>query len=165
MANAMNWETASEKAEELSQGLIIKLKDKQEIEGVFCGEPVMDRKHFFDNKPTECIGLPHCVLCQNGQKPSVSWFINFAARTKDGYTMRIMRFSTTKFNQLNIMRNKLKAAFATQLFSITREGIEMDTDYIIMPLGEAPGLDLIKGLELNDIVEFTEKAMKRDDAR
>jgi len=159
MVESMSWNDAGEKAEELTQGVIIKLKDKQEIEGIFIGDPVMDRKHFVNGKPQICIG-EGCVLCANEQPLNTRWYINFLAKGNTGYTMRVMGLSSTIFNRLNVMRTKIKTRFDRTLFSIQREGVGTDTDYILTPQGLAPDIEGFVDLPENNIISVLKGSSK-----
>lgn len=158
----MNWNTAGEKADELSQGTIIKMKGGQDIEGVFRGDPVMDRKHFIDQKPNECIGLPNCPLCAAGHKASVKFYLNMAVKTSSGYSMRVMGFSPGKFTQLNSIRSKIKTPFERTSFSVSREGEGLDTDYIIIPQGECPDMVEVESLPIFDLPTVIDRPKDQD---
>lgn len=121
--------------EQTGAGNFVKLKDKESIVGVFMGEPYDFMKSWRD-----------------GDKPRFRFRINFIVKEGPTFVPKIFENNLTVYRQLE----ELHAEYGldTIYVKITRNGIEKDTTYSILPSKQQikkEEMDHIKTIKLHDL--------------
>lgn len=112
----------------------LKLNDGDSVTGVFVGDPCEFRQHFVDGKSEVCDGND-CVHCQNGQKSSFRFRVNFID-VKD-FAVYIFEQGKTTYQSLENLDGAI-APLEKTLIKITRTGTALSTRYILLGLGVVP---------------------------
>lgn len=113
-----------------SGGKFVKMKSGDKITGLFVGDPVTFEQHWVDGKSATCNG-DGCVHCENGEKASLRFQINFMT-LEDGVWM-------AKIFEQGKKTLKTLAAFHQEynleetLVNVTKQGEKMTTVYNLLP--------------------------------
>ena len=119
----------------LSGEQFVRLKDGQSITGVFRGEAVTVRKHFFkDKNPINCTGreCPECL--RGGEKPRPRHRLNFVTKDETGhYVAKVFEQGPRVFSSLKDLNTEYDLEHT--VVKIKRTGsTKDDTVYTIVPV-------------------------------
>jgi hypothetical protein len=125
---------------------ILKLKDGDQVEGVFRGDPVEYRQHWPQGgRPIICPDDGTCPACAANDKPSFRFRINFVVKDKNNWVPMVWEQGWTVYNQLKSMHEN-DYPLNTTIVKIRRTGEGMnDTSYTILPSPQG-----VVSKELND---------------
>jgi hypothetical protein len=111
---------------------IVKLKPEESITGIFLGEIHSFNQHWDNKKSYTCTGSGSCSYCQDGQKSSYRFQLNFITKENAVYVAKIFEHGWKVMQQLE----ELNKDYPLELtwVKITRRGNGTDTTYAILPI-------------------------------
>lgn len=116
----MSWSDFDKKAKEASGGSFIKLKDGDEVVGVFRGEPYTFYQEFKSR-----IEYPYKV-----EGASFKFRVNFVIKSKDGYVAKILQGGATMAEQISACKDEYGLDC---IYKIKRKGSgKDDTTYSVL---------------------------------
>ena len=116
----MSWDDFDKKAKEAGNGSFIKLKDGDEVIGVFRGEPYLFYQEFKSK-----IEYPYKV-----DGASFKFRVNFVVKEKEGYVAKILQGGATLAQQISACREEYGLDCA---YKIKRKGSgKEDTVYSVL---------------------------------
>lgn len=136
-------------------GNFLKLKDKETVQGVFRGDPVLRYLHWPQGGSSSPCQGPGCAQCRAGDKAKFRFSINFITKDAGTYVAKVFEQGGKAYDDLKKLADS-GYELDKHVVSISRTGSgQNDTKYTILPLpkGElnAQSLKLIAAVELNDL--------------
>lgn len=112
---------------------LLKLKDGDKIVGVFRGEVHTFYQHWMGTHSEPCTRATGCKHCQNGDKGSFKFRVNFIVSENGNLVAKVFQGGTRVYDSLVALSKDCE--FETQRVSITRSGsTKDDTSYMVMPV-------------------------------
>lgn len=140
----------------------IRLKDGENVTGVFAGDIYEFAKHWVNNRSEVCKG-DSCPLCKSsGKRGSFRFRINLIVRGSSGaYEAKIFEQGWKVYKNLRDLNEEYPLEHT--IVKITRQGSQMnDTTYSVLPVKDGlvkpPQAALIKAVQLIDLRHVDEKA-------
>lgn len=121
----------------LGKDNFLKLGDKEEVTGVFKGELYTFRRHWTNNRSTECAG-EGCPICKEDPEnyPAFRFRANFIT-TKDGrWLPKIFEGGGELYDQLTNLDRKFN--LVKTVVDIARSGLKQNTKYNVVPRTDIP---------------------------
>lgn len=121
----------------LGKDNFLKLRDKEEISGLFRGKPYTYKRHWLNNQSAECVG-EDCPYCKADPEhsPAFRFRINFITTIDGKWVAKIFEGGGELYDQLcNLDR---KYDLSKTVVEITRRGLKQSTKYDILPLVNEP---------------------------
>ncbi len=137
----------------------VKLKDKESIVGVFRGDPYDFRQHWVGSKSQVCTGTD-CAECAKKNKAGFRFRLNFITRDPNGkFVAQIFEQGWNVYENLRSLHESDYDLERT-ILRITRNGVEKQTSYTIVPVPKHAVTDEMNQeflkIKLHDLVNLEE---------
>lgn len=116
----------------LGKDNFLKLRDKEEVTGIFQGETYIFKRHWTGNQGVECTG-DGCVVCSKDERyPAFRFRINFITTIDGKWVAKIFEGGGELYDLLTNLDRKFD--LSKTVVEITRMGLGQNTKYNILPL-------------------------------
>lgn len=122
----------------LGKESFLTLNDKEEVTGLFRGEIYTFKRHWVNNRGTECIGTdcPVCKVDPEKNYPSFRFRINFVTTKEGQWIAKIFEGGGETYDLLTSHDKKFD--LTKTVVDITRRGLKQNTKYDITPRLDQP---------------------------
>jgi hypothetical protein len=116
----------------LGKDNFLQLRDKEEATGIFSGEIYTFKRHWTNNRSTECLG-EDCSICKVDPEnyPSFRFRINFITTINGQWVSKIFEGGGETYDLLTGLDRKVD--LAKTFIDITRQGLKQNTKYHFFP--------------------------------
>lgn len=139
----------------LGKDNFLKLRDKEEITGLFRGEIYTFKRHWSNNQGVECVG-EDCPVCKVDPEnyPAFRFRINFITTIDGKWVAKIFEGGGELYDSLANLDRKFD--LSKTVVEITRRGLKQSTKYDILPLvNEQVTSEMEKKLKEVDLLQLS----------
>lgn len=144
-------------------GSFVRIKDGENVVGIFQGDPVEYRQHFSqaERKSYVC-PESECPRCAAGEKSSFRFRLNFLVAEGNSFTPKILEQGWTVYEALRELNKEYP--LEKTLIKFSRKGTDMnDTQYFILPSSQGLNEEKLAAIKRIELLDLTPGGKKHAD--